>query len=54
MTLKHHRVGLRLENAFDEEYGRPKRGFRDSDDSGFTALEVGTPRTWSVNYTYRY
>ncbi len=38
---KRHRVGVRLENAFDEEYGRPKRGFRDVDDSGFAALEVG-------------
>ncbi len=25
---KHHRVGVRLENALDEEYGRPQRAFR--------------------------
>jgi vitamin B12 transporter len=51
---RHHRVGLRLENAFDEEYGRPQRGRLDSDDSGFTALAVGTPRSWTMNYTYSF
>lgn len=51
---RHHRIGLRLENAFDEEYGRPQRAFRDSDNSGYGVLAVGTPRTWTVNYTYSY
>lgn len=51
---KRHRVGARLENALDEEYGRAQRGFRDSDDSGYTVLAVGTPRLWTLNYTYSF
>jgi vitamin B12 transporter len=51
---RHHRLGLRFENAFDKEYGRPSRGFRDSDGSGYTVINVGTPRTWAMNYTYSF
>jgi vitamin B12 transporter len=51
---KHHRLGLRLENAFNEEYGRPQLGRRDVDNSSYPAINVGTPRTWTVNYTYSY
>ena len=50
----HHRVGVRLENAFDKEYGRPQRGRRDIDNSGYPAVNVGTPRTWALNYTYSF
>ena len=51
---KHHRVGVRLENAFDKVYGRPGTGRRDLDDSPYTVINVGTPRTWSVSYSYTY
>ena len=51
---RHHRLGVRLENALDEEYGRPGTGHRDSDGSDYTTVNVGTPRTWTMNYTYTY
>jgi vitamin B12 transporter len=51
---RHHRLGARLENAFDREYGRPGTGFRDSDDSPYSVRNVGTPRLLTVSYTYNY
>ena len=51
---KHHRLGARLENLFDKEYGRPGTGFRDSDDSSYTVINVGTPRTLTLGYTYSF
>ena len=49
-----HRLGLRLENAFDEEYGSSlARAFRDSDDTSYAYANLGTPRTWHATYTYR-
>ncbi|MEJ1964841.1 MAG: TonB-dependent receptor [Gammaproteobacteria bacterium] len=51
---RHHRLGAWLENAFDEEYGRPSTGFRDSDDSSYPVLALGAPRTLTLKYTYSY
>jgi vitamin B12 transporter len=51
---KHHRLGVRLENAFDEEYGRPQTGRRDADNSAYAAMNVGTPRLWTMSYTFTY
>jgi vitamin B12 transporter len=51
---RHHRVSVRLENAFDEEYGRPGTGFTDADESPYTIVNLGTPRTWHLNYTYAF
>jgi len=50
----HHRVSMRLENAFDEEYGRPGTGFRDADESPYTIVNLGTARTWHLNYAYAF
>ncbi len=51
---RHHRLSVRLENAFDEEYGRPGTGFRDADDSPYTIVNLGTPRTLHLNYAYTF
>ena len=51
---RHHRVSARLENAFDEEYGRPGTGRRDADNSPYTIVNRGTPRTFHLNYTYSF
>jgi outer membrane cobalamin receptor len=51
---RHHRLGLRLENVFDKEYGRPQNGRRDLDDSTYPAINLGTPRTLTASYTYSF
>jgi len=51
---RHHRLGARLENVFDEEYGLPGTGRTDDADARYTIVNLGAPRTLSVNYTYRY
>jgi len=49
-----HRLGFRLENAFDEEYGRPATGRTDVGNIAYAAVRVGTPRTLHVTYTYAF
>jgi vitamin B12 transporter len=51
---RHHRLGLRLENVFDKEYGRPQTGRRDLDDSSYPVINLGTPRTLTASYTYSF
>jgi len=51
---RHHRLGLRLENAFDEEYGLPGTGRTDDADARYTIVTLGAPRTLTLNYTYSY
>lgn len=51
---KHHRLGLRLENVFDKEYGRPQTGRRDLDNSSYPVINLGTPRTLTASYTYSF
>ena len=54
-AARHHRVGARLENAFDEDYGSSLgRAFRDSDDSSYAYTNLGTPRTWHVSYRFSF
>ena len=49
-----HRIGIRLENALDEEYASSLgRGFRDADGSSYAYANVGTPRTFHVAYALR-
>ena len=49
-----HRIGIRLENALDEEYASSLgRGFRDADGSSYPYANLGTPRTLHVNYAFR-
>ncbi len=50
-----HRLGLRLENALDENYGSSLgRAFRDSDGSSYAYTNLGTPRTLHVTYQYSF
>ena len=48
---QHHRIGVRLENAFDAAYAtRVTRVRRDSDGSSYGAENRGTPLTAHVTY----
>jgi outer membrane cobalamin receptor len=56
-----HRLNLSLQNAFDEEFGRPSRGCRDvagegPDDcsSPYVFVNLGLPRTLRASYTYAF
>jgi len=50
-----HRLGLRVENALDEEYGSSLgRAFRDADGSSYAYTNLGTPRTLHVTYRYSF
>jgi vitamin B12 transporter len=50
-----HRLGFRFENMFDEEYDTfLSRGTNDVDGSFYAYGFSGTPRTFHVNYTFRY
>lgn len=52
---RRHRVGVRLENALNEDYGSSLgRAFRDADGSSYAYTNLGTPRTWHVSYRYRF
>lgn len=52
---RQHRLGVRLENALDEDYGSSLgRAFRDTDGSSYAYTNLGTPRTWHATYTYRF
>lgn len=54
-TERRHRLGVRLENVFDEEYGSSLgRAFRDSDGSSYAYTNLGTPRTWHVSYRFSF
>ncbi|MEX2123545.1 MAG: TonB-dependent receptor [Woeseia sp.] len=50
-----HRIGLRLENAFDETYASSLgRGLRDSDASPYAYGNLGMPRTLHASYQYSF
>ena len=52
---RQHRLGVRLENAFDEDYGSSLgRAFRDSDGSSYPYTNLGTPRTVHASYRFRF
>lgn len=52
---RNHRLGLRLENAFDESYGSSLgRAFRDADGSSYGYTNLGTPRTLHASYRYSF
>ncbi len=52
---RQHRIGFRLENAFDKAYSTQlNRGLRDVDDSPYAYGFAGTPRTLHVTYTYNF
>ena len=49
-----HRIGVRLENALDEDYASSLgRGITDIDGSSYPYANLGTPRTLHVSYAYR-
>ena len=49
------RVGIRLENALDEDYASSLgRAFVDVDNSSYLYENIGTPRTLHVSYGYRF
>ena len=53
---RHHRINLRLENAFDEEYTTiHSRGFPDaSTGDPFLVHNLGVPRTFHVSYGFSF
>ena len=53
---RHHRINMRLENAFDEEYTTiHARGFPDSaTGSAFVVHNLGVPRTFHVSYSFAF
>jgi vitamin B12 transporter len=52
---RRHRIGLRLENALDEEYATAVgRGFRDIDGSSYPYANLGAPRQLHATYGYRF
>ena len=52
---RQHRLGVRLENAFDEDYGSSLgRAFRDTDGSSYAYTNLGTPRTWHASYRFSF
>ncbi|MYE12881.1 MAG: TonB-dependent receptor, partial [Gammaproteobacteria bacterium] len=49
-----HRIGIRLENALDEDYASSLgRSFMDIDGSSYPYANLGTPQTFHVAYAYR-
>jgi outer membrane cobalamin receptor len=60
-AARRHRMSLSLQNALDEEFGRPARGCRDvSGDSPadcsapYLFVNLGLPRTLRASYTYAF
>lgn len=52
---RHHRIGLRLENAFDEDYASSLgRGFHDADGSPYPYRNLGMPRTLHASYRFSF
>jgi outer membrane cobalamin receptor len=52
---RNHRLGLRLENAFDEEYGtRVRQTTPDGGGPAYAYWHIGTPRTLHATYTYQF
>ena len=50
-----HRIGIRLENAMDEEYATSLgRGFMDVNGNSYPYANLGTPRTLHVHYALRF
>jgi outer membrane receptor protein involved in Fe transport len=52
---RRHRVNLRLENLFDEEYTtRHARGFPDFSSTPYLVHNLGMPRTFHLSYSFSY
>ncbi|WP_209005514.1 TonB-dependent receptor plug domain-containing protein [Steroidobacter agaridevorans] len=54
-AARRHRIGVNLQNVFDEEYATRLSSARFDDGSGsFIAERLGVPRTYGVSYTYEF
>ncbi|HJR68831.1 MAG TPA: TonB-dependent receptor, partial [Gammaproteobacteria bacterium] len=52
---RRHRLGLRLENLFDEDYATSiGRGRLDVNNASYAYRNLGAPRALHVDYSYRY
>jgi outer membrane cobalamin receptor len=52
---RHHKINVSLSNVFDTTYATSLgKGVRDADGSDYTYWNLGTPRTLSARYTYRF
>jgi vitamin B12 transporter len=52
---RRHRLGVRLENVLDEDYGTSiGRGRLDANNAVYPYRNLGAPRQLHVNYSYRY
>ena len=52
---RRHRLGIRVENAFDEDYASSVgRATTDVGGTSYAYANLGTPQTVHVSYTYRY
>lgn len=54
-AARRHRIGVNLQNVFDEEYAtRLSSAQRDDGSGAFIAERLGVPRTYGVSYTYEF
>lgn len=60
-AARHQQVNLSIRNLFDQRYGLPRRGCKDTPDDGpydcsipYIYVNLGMPRTFAVSYTYRF
>ena len=52
---RRHRINLRLENLFDQEYSTShRRGFQDLSTAPFLVHYLGVPRTFHLSYSFSY
>jgi vitamin B12 transporter len=58
---RHQQVNLSVRNLFDQRYGLPARGCKDTPDDGpydcsipYVYMNLGMPRTFAVSYTYKF
>jgi vitamin B12 transporter len=52
---RHHRIGVNLQNVFDEQYATRLTQAQLDDGSGaFLARRLGVPRTYALSYTYEF
>jgi vitamin B12 transporter len=58
---RHQQINLSVRNLFDQRYGLPARGCKDTPADGpfdcsipYVYVNLGMPRTFAVSYTYRF
>lgn len=54
-NARRHRIGVNVQNLFDEEYATRLRSAQRDDGTGaFLSRQLGVPRTYAVSYTYEF